>query len=210
MLVLAYLGSQCTKFHTAGWTCWFFTFCYLESCIWHDSISRWIRQRNGIKFCTNLGRSTKETLAMIRQAFGEESMSRTQEAQTHRDRKKGKTGEEQCQKYALWHQGDWLFTKICSGRPNCQFGVVLWRFTATAWECAKTSSRTLATNKLAVASELHFHLHFHQDFFYQNSMMSPAHPTFPCFPIEVKNWKTTILTQLRWSRQNHKRCWTPT
>jgi hypothetical protein len=48
-----------------------------------------------MKFCANLGKSAMDTLAMISQAFGEESMNRTWKAQTHRDRKKGKTGEEQ-------------------------------------------------------------------------------------------------------------------
>jgi hypothetical protein len=33
MVVLAYLWSQCTKFHAAEWMCRFFTSFYLESCI---------------------------------------------------------------------------------------------------------------------------------------------------------------------------------
>jgi hypothetical protein len=46
----------------------------------------------------NLGKSGTETLARIGQAFGEESTSRIQNVQTHRDRKKA-TGEEQSQEH---------------------------------------------------------------------------------------------------------------
>jgi hypothetical protein len=49
----------------------------LESCIWPDAISRYFRQKNSIKFRANLEKGATETLAMIRQAFGEESMNRT-------------------------------------------------------------------------------------------------------------------------------------
>jgi hypothetical protein len=41
---LAYLGSQCTKFYAAGWMCCFLSSLYLNTCIWPDVISQWIRQ----------------------------------------------------------------------------------------------------------------------------------------------------------------------
>jgi hypothetical protein len=46
-----------------------------ESCIWPDVTSRQIQQRVCLKSSGNLGKYAMEILAMIRQAFGEESMS---------------------------------------------------------------------------------------------------------------------------------------
>jgi hypothetical protein len=43
--------------------------------IWPYATSQWIQQRNSIKFCATLGKSVMETPVMIRQKFGEESMS---------------------------------------------------------------------------------------------------------------------------------------
>jgi hypothetical protein len=56
MKVLAYFGSQCTKFHAAGWICWYFMPFYLELGIWSDVIS-WLIWQVCINFCANLGKS---------------------------------------------------------------------------------------------------------------------------------------------------------
>jgi hypothetical protein len=56
-------------------------------------------KKTSIKFCENLGRSAMEIMAMIRQSFGEESMSRTRKVQTHQDQK-GEAGKEQSQEHA--------------------------------------------------------------------------------------------------------------
>jgi hypothetical protein len=50
MIILAHLGCQCTEFYAARWTCWFFTFFYLESYIWTDAILRWIQFHDASDF----------------------------------------------------------------------------------------------------------------------------------------------------------------
>ena len=48
-------------------------------------------QRVCIKFCANLGKSATETLTMIQQAFGDQSLSRAQVFQRHARFKTGRT-----------------------------------------------------------------------------------------------------------------------
>jgi hypothetical protein len=50
------------------------SFC-LYSCVWPFEILQWIPQWERIKCCGDLGKGVTDTLAMIRQAFGEESTS---------------------------------------------------------------------------------------------------------------------------------------
>jgi hypothetical protein len=100
--------------------------------------------------------------------------------------------------------------RIRPGRSCSQFWILLWRFTA-AWKCAKTSPRTLATKKLAAGSQRTVsHLLFLRGITDQKQHGCRPQPTLIlCFPDFGQNWTATILTQLRWSGQNLRQCWTP-
>jgi hypothetical protein len=96
-------------------------------------ISRLIRQRNSIKFCANLGKSATETLAIIRQAFGEETFAAHGESKLIETEKR-EADKEQSHEHAhhfLWHQGD-CSQRIRPGRSNSQFRILLRRFTVIA------------------------------------------------------------------------------
>jgi hypothetical protein len=69
---------------------------YLESCL---AILGWIQQCSNFQFYVNLRKSVTETLAMIRQVFGEESMSSLWKNPNAPRAKKGETSEEQSQEY---------------------------------------------------------------------------------------------------------------
>jgi hypothetical protein len=98
MIALAYLGSQCTKFQTSAWMCWCFMSLHLESCIWPDSISRWIRQRTWIKFCTNIGKSATETLLWLDKCSGKKAWAVHGKSKLT-ETEKGETGEEHAQNF---------------------------------------------------------------------------------------------------------------
>ena len=55
--------------------CWDSTILFIILCAWCVAILQWIRKENSE--CTNLGKSATETLGMMKQVFGGQSMSRT-------------------------------------------------------------------------------------------------------------------------------------
>jgi len=74
--------------------CAVFTRVYLESCTWPVAIcttDQRKEQRMYIKFCANLEKSATETLTMIQQAFGDQSLSRARVFQWHARFKTGGT-----------------------------------------------------------------------------------------------------------------------
>jgi hypothetical protein len=191
MIVLAYLGSQSTTFHAAGWMCWFFTSFYLELCIWPDVMSRWIWQRNSIKFCANLIKSEMETLAMTRQMFREESTRSKWKSPTHRDRKWWDRWRAKSKEHAhhfFLHQGD-CSQRIHPSRTNSHFHILLWHFMATTWKCAKTlpwtgDKRTGCCITIMHHLPLPFSL---RNFLSKTTWLSSfTHPTFSVSPIEDK------------------------
>jgi hypothetical protein len=169
----------------------------------------------------SLGKSATETLAMTRQAFGEESTSRTRKVQTHRDWRRARLVRSKIKGMLiafLWHKGD-RSQRIRPGRPNNQFRILLWRFTPTAWKCVKTSVRTLATKDVTAASRQRTasHFLFHRGIFYQKQHDYYLSPTslFSALPDwrrqRYSGWRTiviegkTIFTQMRLLRQNCRR-----
>jgi hypothetical protein len=131
--VIVTLESQCTKFHAAGWTCWFFTSFYLELCIWPHLISQWTRQRNSIKFCANLGKVWQRPWHWLERNKAQAVHRKSKLTETE----KGETGEEQSQEHDnhfLLHQWE-CSQRSFPGRPNSQFRILLWHFTVTAWRC---------------------------------------------------------------------------
>ena len=94
MVGLPCLVSQCAKLHLAGWTWAVFTLVYLESCTWPVAIFTMDQRKEHrvcIIVCANLEKSVTETLIMIQQAFGNQSLSRAQVFQWHARIKTGRT-----------------------------------------------------------------------------------------------------------------------
>jgi hypothetical protein len=186
MIVLAYLGSQCTKFNIAGWTCYFlcpFIWSRVPGLVWFCDVPNKGTASDFVQISEKVcqrpwqrldKRSRKRTWA----THGKSKLTKTE---------KNETSEEQSQGHAyhfLWHR------EVCSqiihpGRPNGQFRVLLWRFMVTAWKCVKTLPRTLGTKELHVH---HDNAPAHISFFARELLTKKRHdccspPTqIFCFP----------------------------
>jgi hypothetical protein len=181
IIVLAYLRSQCTKFHAAGLMCWIFMPFYLVMCIWAYAISWWIQQGACIKFCANLGKSATQTVALIRQVFRENSMSHTRvsewnarfrEGQKTWDRWRAKSGASSS--FSLTSKGSFIWNLSWQAKQSIpHITVMFYR------KCAKISLRTLATKELDNASwqRTVSHFLFLHGIFYQNNIVIPTQPT---------------------------------
>jgi hypothetical protein len=195
--------------------CWF-----LRPFIWdRDVILRWIRQRNSIKFCAELGKSAMETCSNCdvhifrlqwrhvqtsNRGTKHEPYEESPNSPRPKNAREVKSKVKNMIIAFLWQQGDYCSQTISPGRPNGQFCIPLWRFMVTARKCAKTLSQTLATKELVVASQQCTVSHFlyHQAIFDQKHHCQPPPTLLFCFPDWRENWKAAILTKLRWSRQN--------
>jgi hypothetical protein len=146
MTVLAYLGSQCTEFNAAGWTCWFlcpficsrlpglmrFRDYYKEQ---HTILckSRNKRDRDPGNYYTSVrGRQHKPCTGVC--------VACSLQGRP----KKGETGD--CPQ------------RICPGKPNSHFRILLWRFMTTALIWRHLDK--FGDKKLAVASRQSTVSHF--------------------------------------------------
>jgi hypothetical protein len=183
------------------WMCWFF------------AISRWTRQRNSIKFWADLGKRLTETLAMIRQASGEERMSLTRKVKTQWDlkwRNKWRAKSRACSSFSLTSRG--LFTRnspwqakqsIPHTTVTCygDFVNICDHFTPN-FDDKKTDCCVTTTHRLTLPFSP-------GNLLTKNNMTAVSHPPyFSVSPIGDKTQNPGIFTQLRWWKQNRNRCWT--
>jgi hypothetical protein len=146
---------------------------------WRDY---WIGQRNSIKFCADLLKSAKETLAMIRKAIGEESVSRTRKGQTHRDRKmrdRWRAKSRAWSSFSLISRG--LLTKNSSWQAKQPIPHATVTFYCDCVKICEDFAPKFSTRELDVASLQRTVSHlFHQGIFLsKTTWLSP--PTFFCF-----------------------------
>jgi hypothetical protein len=149
VIVLVYPGRQCTSFPQLGGRAYFyghlFGVVYLARCDFTMDPTR--KQRGCIKFCVNLRKSATETLTVIRQpgkkawtVYGKFKLTETEKGEPG--------GEEQIQEHApnfdikgIVHKEFALAGQTVSSAYYCDY--LRW-----LWKRAKTSPRTLATEKL--------------------------------------------------------------
>jgi hypothetical protein len=205
MIVLAYLRSQYTTFHAVGWKCWFLTSFYLESWIW---------QRSSIKFWANLGKSAKGSLEILRQAFREESMSSQWENTNSPWPKKARQVKSKVKSMLIiFFDVEGLFTMNSSWQAKQSSPHTTLTFYGDCVKMCEDFALNFGVNRTGCCITTTHHLTLSSspgNFWLKSTwLLSPTHPTFLCFRDWRQDWKTTILAQLSWLRQNHRWCWTP-
>jgi hypothetical protein len=141
-----------------------------------------------ITLYTNVGKSAAETLSMNRQLFGEESMSRTQNVQTHRDRKKARQVKSKVKNMTniFCDFKRIVYKEVVLAGQTVNFGYYCDVRRRPREKCVKTSPRTLATRELVVAPRQRTVSYFllHQGFCFTkiNMTVAPIKPTFLYFP----------------------------
>jgi hypothetical protein len=103
---------------------------------------------------------------------------------THRERKK----RDWWRAYVnfLWHQGH-CSQRICPGRPNSHFCILLWSFTVTVWKCAKTRPELWQQNWLLHHDNAPSNTSFStRGFLTRNNMAIVPHKLFSVSPIQDK------------------------
>jgi hypothetical protein len=108
----------------------------------------------------------------------------------------------------FWHQGDCL-QGIHPGRPKSILHTTV-TFYSDCVKYAKTSPRTLTTNWLLHHANAVSHGYFFtREFFTKSKMTFVPHPPYLPDLAPAASLFPANLTQLRWYRQNHSQCWTP-
>jgi hypothetical protein len=149
-----------------------------------------------------------ETLAMIRQAFGEESMNRTRKAQTHRDRKRRDRWRSESRArppFSLTSKG--LFTKNSFWQAKRSIPHTTVTFSDDCVKVCEDFAPNFRDKGTGCCSTTTHHLTLPfspGNFWRKQHDCRPYPPYFSLFPrLKLK------LTKLRWSKQNRRRYWTP-
>jgi hypothetical protein len=156
-------------------------------------------EKGTTKLYVNLGESAKETLAMIRKAFVEASLSRTRKAQTHRDREmrgRRKAMSKACSELSLLSRE--LFAKHLSWQAKQSNTLITVRFNDDCEKMCEDFAPNFGDKNYWLLH--HNNAPSHISFLPRNSLLkstrlsSPTQHTFLCSLDWIWNWTAAILT----------------
>jgi hypothetical protein len=196
MVILAFLGSQCKKFHAAGWMCWFFTSFHLSRVSglmrFHPGFWQLIRSSSVFTSARSFVRSpptmqpscpglsmvmrTGLTVMTLRQSNNPPNIK----IQTHQDRKRRdrwRAKSRACSSFSLTSRG--LFIKNSSWQAEQSSPHTTVMFYSDCVKMCEDFALNFGDKKLVVASWQHTvsHFLFHRGIFYQNQHDCHPPPT---------------------------------